>query len=75
MGKQNTETAESVIYTLVVGMSAPVVERIAAAAMRDKEALFKESGWEVNHKITEGDVKCVLRSIASTAVELMKSSR
>jgi hypothetical protein len=68
-------SAESVIYNLVAGASASDVWQIACNAMADKQRLFKEYGWDVNHKINEGDVRCVLRAILATAIDRMETAR
>jgi hypothetical protein len=71
-GGKPCSTAEQVVYGLVVGPTAADIGQIASQAMFVKTRFFQESGWDVNHKITEGDVKCVLRAILQIAEVRMK---
>jgi hypothetical protein len=66
-------TAEQVVYSIIVGAAGADIEAIAKRAMEDKERFFLTNGWDVNHKIDKGDVRCVLQAIVSVACERMKN--
>lgn len=60
---------DDILYKLVRHPTASNLWDIAGRARSQKEAIFKEMGWDVNHKITEGDVRCVLSALVSVLRE------
>ena len=40
----------------------PLIDKIKTLANTKKTELFKKSGWKLNHKLTDGDVRLILET-------------
>lgn len=62
-----SEAFQKAIYDTITRYDRNECEKISKHANIDKENIFESMGWDANHRITEGDVACVLRAISAVA--------
>lgn len=68
MTTDKTEAAHrNTVEQLVGNPTVQDIVDIAAEVKNAKELLFSQFGWEMNHQLTEGDVRLVLESVRKIA--------